>query len=216
MSRCKRCSEDVTGNLSVDAVWSKDRKPDGASGQTASSQRPGSSPHLHHQLPGKGAPTSSSPLSFSLFTACFSLFILERTAAKISSPVSPVLWFFFFVLFPLSLSVPYLYSFLFFSTSCFTAAFLSLPRTSSPYSINIYARASECADFYFWQNNLISLSVCSQKALQLKSDEHIFKFIKSKFGLGPTRYDFPCTNIYTHIYIGRFFYFIIESHTSAL
>uniref|UniRef100_A0AAQ5XEN7 Dpy-19 like C-mannosyltransferase 3 n=1 Tax=Amphiprion ocellaris TaxID=80972 RepID=A0AAQ5XEN7_AMPOC len=33
----------------------------------------------------------------------------------------------------------------------------------------------------------IFLYVCVQKALQLRSDEHIFKFIKSKFALGPTR-----------------------------
>lgn len=57
------------------------------------------------------------------------------------------LFFDFFFLFPLSLSVPYLFSFLFFSTSCFTAASISLPRTSSPYSINIYTCASEHADF---------------------------------------------------------------------
>uniref|UniRef100_A0A3Q3APW8 Dpy-19 like C-mannosyltransferase 3 n=1 Tax=Kryptolebias marmoratus TaxID=37003 RepID=A0A3Q3APW8_KRYMA len=36
-----------------------------------------------------------------------------------------------------------------------------------------------------WSNDLIC--VCLQKALQLRSDEHIFKFIKSKFALGPTR-----------------------------
>lgn len=41
-----------------------------------------------------------------------------------------------------------------------------------------------------------SLYVCwFQKVLQLESDEHIFKFIKSKCGLGPTRYDF----LYIHI-----------------
>uniref|UniRef100_A0A669EA68 Dpy-19 like C-mannosyltransferase 3 n=1 Tax=Oreochromis niloticus TaxID=8128 RepID=A0A669EA68_ORENI len=34
---------------------------------------------------------------------------------------------------------------------------------------------------------IFSLRVCLQKALQLRSDEHIFKFTKSKFALGPTR-----------------------------
>lgn len=36
---------------------------------------------------------------------------------------------------------------------------------------------------------IFSLRVCLQKALQLQSDEHIFKFIKSKFALGSTRYE---------------------------
>ncbi|XP_042262108.1 probable C-mannosyltransferase DPY19L3 isoform X2 [Thunnus albacares] len=33
----------------------------------------------------------------------------------------------------------------------------------------------------------ITINYLTKKALQLKSDEHIFKFIKSKFALGPTR-----------------------------
>uniref|UniRef100_A0A667X736 Dpy-19 like C-mannosyltransferase 3 n=1 Tax=Myripristis murdjan TaxID=586833 RepID=A0A667X736_9TELE len=33
----------------------------------------------------------------------------------------------------------------------------------------------------------VCVCVCLQKALQLRSDEHIFKFIKAKIGLGPTR-----------------------------
>uniref|UniRef100_UPI003AB023E5 protein C-mannosyl-transferase DPY19L3 n=1 Tax=Centroberyx gerrardi TaxID=166262 RepID=UPI003AB023E5 len=33
----------------------------------------------------------------------------------------------------------------------------------------------------------VTINYLAKKALQLRSDEHIFKFIKSKFGLGPTR-----------------------------
>ncbi|KAJ3594242.1 hypothetical protein NHX12_006573, partial [Muraenolepis orangiensis] len=33
----------------------------------------------------------------------------------------------------------------------------------------------------------VTINYCTKKALQVRSDEHIFKFIKSKFGLGPTR-----------------------------
>lgn len=47
----------------------------------------------------------------------------------------------------------------------------------------------------------VYVCVCLQKALQLRSDEHIFKFIKSKFALGPTRYEHtpgdPLKNIQT-------------------
>ena len=55
---------------------------------------------------------------------------------------------------------------------------------------------------------ILSVCVCSQKALQLRSDEHIFKFIKSKFALGPTRY--VRTLVDTHTLSS------IDSHAPAL
>ncbi len=58
-----------------------------------------------------------------------------------------------------------------------------------------------------FDNMTLSVCVCVcvcvflflQKALQLRSDEHIFKFIKSKFALGPTRYEHTLIDAFMHI-----------------
>lgn len=59
---------------------------------------------------------------------------------------------------------------------------------------------------------LLIFVMCLQKALQLRSDEHIFKFIKSKFGFGQTRYYHTC--VHTIIHANITFMFLIWTYVS--
>lgn len=156
--------------LSARVVWSEDRKPAGSSGQTASPQCPGSPPHHHHQLPGKGAPLLLPFLCHSLlpsfiFLSFFSAFLLSPCVFSfflsfplISSPVCPALLFSLCALCPSHLSpspvrLPLLVHFLI--HRCFTlTCHLSLLQPSSPphvsntqYNINIRIYTSQHADF---------------------------------------------------------------------
>ena len=139
----------------------------------------------------------SSSLSYFLLTCCFTTLGF--------SPVS-----LHSLLFHLPLPQPHVLSSSSSSSSSSSRCFYSLHlgREMTIWSAALFTYSYNSVLISSPNKMTLSVCVCLQKVLQLKSDEHIFKFIKSKFALGQTRYEHTQTHSRASV--------LVPSHTTLL